>query len=199
MAFTYFFRDMNTFDVVKEVAMPRLVGQRSLKIWDAGCATGAEPFTLAILLKESMGDFVFRNVKIHATDLNGNFAEVIQKAEYPYEQVQRIPPDLFEKYFVESEKSDHYVLKDIIRKSVTFQEHDLTSLKPMDSGYSLVVCKNVLMHISAEQRIQVLKMFYDVLAPGGFLATEQTQKMPTEAMQWFKPLSSTGAVFEKFN
>ena len=197
MAFTYFFRDMVTFNAVSEYAFPVLSSKREHKIWDAGCANGSEPYTLAMILRESMGQFAFRNVKILGTDLNGRFAEVIEAGEYSDEETKRIPKDIFDTYFAPAEKPGNFVLDASIRRSVTFKQHDLTSLEPVGDGFGLIVCKNVLLHISPEERIEVLKMFHKSLAEGGFLAVEQTQKMPEQALPWFRPVSPAAPVFQK--
>jgi chemotaxis protein methyltransferase CheR len=197
MAFTFFFRDMNALDIVQDHVMPFLKTRRHVDIWDAGCATGAEPYTLAILLRENMGAFMFRNVRIKATDLNPTFARTISEAEYPHESVKRIPPELLARYFAPSSTSDHYKLTDNIRKSVSFQHHDLTSLTPVGSAFSLIVCKNVLLHVTPKQRIDVLEMFHNSLDSGGYLTVEQTQKLPPEAEGWFQPVVPAGSVFRK--
>lgn len=197
MAFTFFFRDMYTLDLVEQHVIPNLRNRRYLDIWDAGCATGAEPYTLAILLRENMGQFMFRNVRIHATDINGQFGETISKGIYPAEQVGRIPEQVLGKYFSKADDSGAYQLDESIRKSISFLKHDLTSLKPIREGFGLILCKNVLLHIKPEQRIDVIKMFRDALSPGGYLAVEQTQKLPDEARDWFKPVAGFGPVFQR--
>lgn len=197
MAFTYFFRDMVSFNAVSEYVFPVLSSKREHKIWDAGCANGSEPYTLAMLLRESMGQFAFRNVKILGTDLNGRFAEVIESGVYSDEETKRIPKDVFDTYFSPADKSGSFVLDPAIRRSVTFKQHDLTSLEPVGDNFGLIVCKNVLLHISPAERIEVLKMFHKSLADGGFLTVEQTQKMPDEALPWFRPVSPAAPVFQK--
>jgi len=199
MAFTFFFRDQHTLDLIEEHVLPQLRTRRYLDIWDAGCATGEEPFTLAILLRENMGQFQFRNVRICATDLNGSFGDLINKASYSDEQVKRIPEEVLKKYFVPAGDSGRYTLDESIKQSVSFKEHDLTTLQTVKKDFGLIVCKNVLLHLSLQQRVDVLRMFHDSLVEGGFLATESTQKMPVEAQKWFRPVASDGPVFQRIN
>ena len=68
MAFTYFFRDMHTLEMIRDHVIPMLRIKRHIKIWDAGCAMGHEPYSLAIMMRENMGNMIFRNVRIYATD-----------------------------------------------------------------------------------------------------------------------------------
>lgn len=196
MAFTYFFRDLHTLKLIEQHVIPQLATRRYLDIWDAGCADGPEPYTLAMMLSENMGKFLFRNVRIHATDLNGRFGETISNGVYPQEQVKRIPSEVFERYFDPVGNGD-FVLKEAIRKAVRFQEHDLTSLQPVRDGFGLIVCKNVLLHLSHDDRVAVLRMFHNSLSPGGYLATEQTQKMPVEVQGLFSQLVPDGQVYQR--
>lgn len=199
MAFTYFFRDLQTLDLICEHALPSLRSKRYINIWDAGCAMGPEPYTLAMLLRERIGNMYFRNIKIKATDIDGSnlFDNIIQEAEYPKEQIERIPKDIFNKYFNESDKPDYYRINDEIKKSVSFQKHDLLTLKTIGTDFGLILCKNVLLHFNELQRIAVIRMFYDSLVDGGYLAMEQTQKLPKEFEKLFEPVVSNAQLFKK--
>jgi len=199
MAFTYFFRDLHILEIISKYALPVLASKKYMKIWDAGCAMGQEPYSLAMVLSENMGYMYFRNVKILATDIDQSnlFDKIIGEGIYPAEQTQRIPKDIFNKYFEASEKEGHFILNETIRKSVKFKRHDLLSLEPPDTDFGLIICKNVLLHFNEEQRIAVIKMYYDALMEGGYLAFEQTQKMPKELVHLFEPVVSNGQVFKK--
>ena len=199
MAFTYFFRDMQTLKAIRDHVLPALKTRRYINIWDAGCAMGPEPYSLAMVLRENMGRMIFRNVKIHATDIDGSnlFGKIIKDGEYPGEQVRRIPKDIFHKYFAPNGRPDHFVIADEIRKSVEFQKHDLLSLKPMRNNFGLIVCKNVLLHFKEAERLNVIRMFYGALSEGGFLATEQTQKLPEKLKDLFEPVAPNVQLFRK--
>jgi len=82
---------------------------------------------------------------------------------------------------------------------VKFMKHDLLTLVPVEKDVGLIVCKNVLLHFTQEERIKVFKMFYDALSEGGFLATEQTQKLPEEVKYLFEPVVSNAQVFRKLS
>ncbi|WP_342304192.1 CheR family methyltransferase [Methanolobus sp. ZRKC5] len=197
MAFTYFFRDMQTLEMVKDYVIPELRSRRYIHIWDAGCAMGPEPYSLAIILRENMG-IIFRNVRIHATDIDNSnlFGDIIKKGIYPREMVQRIPEPLFNKYFSPSDEPDHFIISEEIRKSVEFTKNDLLDLKPIRTSLNLILCKNVLLHFNEKERMDVLKMFYDSLDEG-YLATEQTQKIPTELQDYFEPVVANAQLYRK--
>lgn len=200
MAFTYFFRDRQTLDFIVEHLVPRVTGRSRIKIWDAGCASGEEPYTFAILLAEKMGKYIFKNVEIHATDLDisNQFGEIINNGIYPYKELQRIPEDLFQKYFTKTDESgEKYKISEELSSKMRYKRESLLSYIPTGNGFSLVICKNVLLHQTYEQRIKILEMFHDALADEGLLAMEQTQKMPDELAGRFVPLVSNAQLFRK--
>lgn len=197
MAFTFFFRDQTPLQHAVNFLVQATAGRSRVNIWDAGCAMGQEPYTLAILLAESMGTFAFRNIRIFATDHDAPLLEVVEAGRYPREELQRIPENLFEKYFEPDDRSGYYRLKDAVKSRVTPRHHDLLSLKPIQSGFSLVVCKNVLLHFDHAQRVRVLRMFHEALEPGGLLAMEHTQKLPSELSAYFQQLVDDGQVFRR--
>ncbi|MBN1551604.1 chemotaxis protein CheR [bacterium] len=179
MAFTYFFRDTHTLEKSIEQFVPFVIGYQNIYIWDAGCASGQEAYSLAMLCAEHMGYFAFKNLQIDATDIDASnlFADIIRRGLYPSDQVQRIPPYYHQKYFTGNEKGDHYGIDSKLCKHVRFYKHDLLSLQPIRTNYSLIVCKNVLLHFNEMERRKIMALFYQCLRSGGFLAMEQTQKM----------------------
>ena len=199
MAFTYFFRDMQTLEAIRDYVIPALRTRRYINIWDAGCAMGPEPYSIAIIIRENMGNMLFRNVKIYATDIDGSnlFEKIISDGVYPREQVQRIPKDIFTRYFAPADRPEHFRIAEEIRKCIEYQRQDLLALKPVRTSFGLIVCKNVLLHFKEEERIDVIKMYYNALAEGGFFVTEQTQKMPEKLKDLFKPVVSNVQLFRK--
>jgi chemotaxis protein methyltransferase CheR len=200
MAFTFFFRDLQTLELIREHALPTLKGRSHIDIWDAGCAMGPEPYTLAIIIRESMGHFLFRNVRIFATDVDGSnlFGKTIEDGIYPREMVERIPKELFDRYFeATSEKPDHFIIREDLRKCIRFERHDLLSLTPPRTNVSLILCKNVLLHFSEQERIEVMSMFHETLDDGGYFVTEQTQKLPEQLNHLFEPIVSNAQIFRK--
>jgi chemotaxis protein methyltransferase CheR len=199
MAFTYFFRDVQTLELACDHALPVLKTRRYINIWDAGCAMGPEPYTLAIILRERMGHMYFRNVRITATDIDESnlFGKIISDGLYPREQVERIPRDLFNSYFEKAEREGYYRIVDEMRRALNFRKHDLLTLQSPGNNYGLIVCKNVLLHFNEEQRIKVIQMFYDSLMEGGFLVFEQTQALPKSVSHLFAPVVSNAQLFQK--
>jgi chemotaxis protein methyltransferase CheR len=197
MAFTFFFRDTQTLELLAEHALPELKQRQYIKVWDAGCAMGPEPYSLAIILRENMGRFLFRNVRIHATDIDeSNFGEIIAQGVYPEDALKRIPPEYFDKYFAPYTPG-HFQICAEIRSAVQFQRHDLLTLKPPQEDFGLVVCKNVLLHFTQEERTHVVEMFHRALIPGGYFVTEHTQKLPAGAEALFRQVTAAAQLFQK--
>jgi chemotaxis protein methyltransferase CheR len=188
VAFTFFFRDQQVLERVVEQILPSLAGRSFPRIWDAGVAMGQEPYTLSIMFAERMGRFGFNNLRIEATDVesSGQFAQMIEAAVYPKDELVRMPEGILEKYFEPNGKPGYFRVVDNIRQRIKFQRHDLLSFQEIGQGFSLVLCKNVLLHFQASERIEVLKMFHRALAPGGLFASEQTQEMPQELSSIFQ-------------
>lgn len=198
MAFTFFFRDLHSIERTLELFIPLVTGKSVIKIWDAGCANGPEPYTLAILLNEKMNKFQFKNVKIICTDidLSNQFGDIIEKGIYSNEEVARIPQDYLEKYFTKISDNKVQVI-DEIRNKLTFYKHDLLTLTSIGNDFSLILCKNVLLHFTYEERIKVINMFYNSLSPNGLLVTEQTQKLPDEFKGKFEQVASDAQIYKK--
>lgn len=199
MAFTYFFRDYQTLDAIRIHALPFLRTKQYLDIWDAGCASGQEPFSLSMMINESMGYMLFRNVRILATDIDesNQFEKIIREGTYPRELIQRIPEETLQRFFKPSEIDNHFVLNEEIIRSVSFMKHNLLTYEPPGREFGLILCKNVLLHFSEEQRIRVIEMFHDALTDGGYFVMEQTQKLPKEVSHLFEAVVSNAQLFKK--
>lgn len=199
MAFTFFFRDLHVLELIVRHVVPSFAGRTFVRIWDAGCAMGQEAYTLAILLAEHMGYFAFQNIRIHATDIDesGDFGRIVREGVYRREDLERVPAELVRKYFEPAAQSECLRVVERLRARVVFERHDLLSLEPIGHGFSLILCKNVLLHFSPEQQLRVIRMFHRALTPGGYFATEQTQKLPPELAPLFRQVVSDGQLFSK--
>jgi chemotaxis protein methyltransferase CheR len=199
MAFTFFFRDQQVLERVVEHVLPGIAGRSHPRVWDAGAAMGQEPYTLSIMFAAKMNRFAFNNLRIDATDVEstGQFAQMIEAAVYPGDELSRLPEGILEQYFEPADKPGHYRVIDNIRRRIAFQRHDLLTFQEIGQGYSLVLCKNVLLHFQAPERIEVLRMFHRALAPGGLFASEHTQEMPRELDSLFERVLPNVQLFRK--
>jgi chemotaxis protein methyltransferase CheR len=199
MAFTYFFRDGQALDLLAEHVIPHLATRRYMDVWDAGCATGPEPYSIAITFREHMGPFLFRNLRIWATDVDetNTFGRIIARGAYSQQETKRIPPAIRAKYFSAQGGDGSLQVSEEIRRVVRFQRHDLLSLEPVREQFGLIVCKNVLLHFSPPERVDVIRMFHRALSESGYFLTERTQDLPPQTAQLFSRVTSTGQLFKK--
>jgi len=201
MAYTSFFRDTDALNAIGDIVIPAISHSRVIRVWDAGCASGEEPFTLAILFASKLGAFHFRNLDILATDYEESnypqFEERIRAAEYSRQDIFWVPAEHLEQYFEPTGNAEVFRLTEPIRERVRYIKHDLLTLVPPETGQSLIVCKNVLMHFSPEDQVKVLEMFHQALQPGGFLAMDGNQGMPEAFAARFPQVERGVPLFQK--
>ena len=201
MAYTSFFRDADALAGISDVVIPALAHWRSIRVWDAGCATGEEPYTLAMVFAARLRPFPFRNLDILATDYEESsfpqFAAQIAAARYSRKDIFWVPEPFREAYLVPTGDPEQFEVAAEVREKVRYIQHDLLTLEPPETGQSLIVCKNVLMHFSPEDQVRVLEMFHRCLAPGGYLAMDGNQALPAVFAGRFLAIGPGVPVFQK--
>ncbi len=201
MAQTCFFRDKDVLDLIVTHVIPEISTQREIRIWDAGCANGEEVYSIAMLLAENLNPFAFRSVYLDATDQEESsfpqFERIIRAGLYNKSAVIFIPESYREKYVQHSGVPDSYEVIPELRSRITYRKHDLTSLEILRTDYSLIVCKNVLMHIDPEVQPKVVRMFHQSLRDPGYLALDRYQTMPADVAPLFRKVSDSGNLFLK--
>jgi len=168
---TGFFRDPPAWDYLAAEILPRILADKGedepVRIWSAGCASGEEAYTLAMVTAEAMGaDAVRDRVKIYATDLDEEALSQARQARYTAKQVEGVPPELLERYF--EHNGDDYTFSKELRRSVIFGPHNLIKDAPIPR-IDLLVCRNTLMYLNSETQAQVLARFSFALREGGYL------------------------------
>jgi two-component system CheB/CheR fusion protein len=168
---TGFFRDRAAWDSVRSLAIPEIVrgtpSARAIRAWSAGCATGEEAYTLAMLLAEQLGPEEFRErVKIFATDIDEDVLSTARYAAYNDRQVEGVPSELLTKYF--EQVNGLYFFRRDLRRQVIFGRHDLINDVPI-SRIDILTCRNTLMYLDAETQAGVLSRLFSALNQGGFL------------------------------
>jgi two-component system, chemotaxis family, CheB/CheR fusion protein len=195
---TSFFRDAQTWECLRDEVVPRIVASKGdgehLRVWSAGCASGEEPYSLAILFADALGVDRFRSqVKIYATDVDEEALAQGRHASYADHQLAGIPAAALARYF-EKSNGRHVFNKDL-RRSVIFGRHDLIQDAPI-SRVSLIVCRNTLMYFNAEVQAKILDRFHFALEHGGFLFLGKAEMLLARSTM-FWPLDLKGRVFEK--
>jgi two-component system CheB/CheR fusion protein len=168
---TSFFRDAEAWEVLKTEVVPSLVAHaepdKPIRIWSVGCASGEEPYSIAMLLADALGKSEFcSRVKIYATDLDEEALKVARLATYSPRDVEGVPPALLERYFERT--NNHYVFERELRKCVIFGRHNVVHDAPI-SRIDLLVCRNLLIYLEAETQGVVLPRLHYALNPNGYL------------------------------
>ena len=181
---TSFFRDLPTWEFVAAEVVPKLVALRTptapIRVWSAGCASGEEAYTLAMILAEQLGTEMFRaRVKIYATDVDDDALGRARQAVYGEREVAHLPPQLIERYFDHGDRGAFAFRKDL-RRQVIFGRHDLIQDAPI-SRIDLLVCRNTLMYFNAETQARILARFHFALNDGGVLMLGRAETLLSQA------------------
>ncbi|MFY0690414.1 MAG: PAS domain-containing protein [Paracoccaceae bacterium] len=195
---TRFFRDSAEFESFA-AAIRKLVQRKPqgpLRIWVAGCATGEEVYSIAILLAEAMGGaaaLAASNTQIFATDIDRDALETARCGEYSQGALIDVPEDLVEGYF--SQTPDGVRVVDALRSAVIFSDHNLCQDPPF-MNMDLICCRNVMIYFGPKLQAKVLTRFHYAMGPEAllFLGTAETV---AEAGHLFVPAGDQGQIFRK--
>ena len=195
---TTFFRDPSAWEHLAREIVPQIIGSNGgsapIRLWSAGCASGEEPYTLAIVMSEALGEEGFRQrVKIYATDIDDDALNAARQGRYSAKAVEPVPVELRAKYF--NNTAGHYVFKPELRRSIIFGRHDLVQHAPI-SRVDLIVCRNTLMYFNAETQDRILSRLHFALNDGGFLFLGRAEMLLTHG-ELFRPVDLKHRIFAK--
>jgi two-component system, chemotaxis family, CheB/CheR fusion protein len=180
---TGFFRDPATWEHLATDVVPHLVTSRPpaapLRVWCAGCASGEEPYTVAMVLARALGEAgLVEHVKIYATDVDEEALDVARHGAYSSRDVEDVPRDALQRFF---ERSDGgYTFRRDLRRAVIFGRNDLVHDAPI-SRVDLLVCRNTLMYFNAETQERILRRFHVALDDDGLLVLGKSEMLVTHA------------------
>lgn len=169
---TRFFRDTALFEYLRTDVLPELIDEamsqgRELRIWSAGCATGEEPYSLALLVADLIGRSNPIGVRIFATDLDENAIAFGRRGIYSPTALAGVPKDLVDRFFTPVEEG--FEVRPQVRGMVVFGQHDLGQRPPFPN-IDLVLCRNVLIYFTSGLQQQALEAFAYSIRDGGYLA-----------------------------
>lgn len=184
---TLFFRDRRPFEVFSRVVLPRLMEtrgeQRSIRIWCAGCATGQEPYSLAMLLDEQARQLAGWRIEILATDISRAALETARAGAYNQFEVQRgLPVSMLLRNF--NREGDSWRLAERLRTRVEFRELNLVDRFDAIGVFDVVFCRNVLIYFDEPTRHDVLHRIADVCRPDGFLLLGAAETVMEANSHW---------------
>jgi len=172
---TYMFREYDQLQAFANYCLPEVLsakqarGERTLRLWSAGCSSGEEPYTLAMILQEVFPQAQSWDCEILATDIDENMLRKVAEARYGCRSVNEVPDQYREKYLIED--GDEFVVR---RRSAALVHplhlnlHDRMAMRAM-RGFDFVFCRNVLIYFDDLSRKAVVDHFYNALNPGGYI------------------------------
>lgn len=167
-----FYRNPKRWEVLEKKIFPRLLKEnKRLKVWSAACSTGEEPYTLAIILSNFMP---ISQVSVFATDIDKVILERAKNGFYMDRSLKDVPQDILKKYF--TKEALGYRINDEIKNTVTFKQQNLLADR-YETGYDLIVCRNVMIYFTEEAKNQLYHKFSNALKPGGVLFVGSTEQI----------------------
>ena len=207
---TRFFRDYSTFKYLRDVILPSIsheMQQRGLKtfrIWSAGCATGEEAYSMAILLNEIFGEKINEYIiSIYGTDIDREALNKAKIGTFDEKSLAETPTHYIKKYFVKISNDKErfgckYKVKDNVRRLIRFKYHDLTSGKSM-GVFNMILCRNVIIYFAKDIRERLFSFFYNSLRDFGYLILGKTEVIPQEVGNLFEPINPEERIYQKIS
>jgi chemotaxis protein methyltransferase CheR len=167
-----FFRNSNHWEILEKRIVPELLkDNKALKIWSAGCSTGEEAYSLAIMCNER---HISLSEPILATDIDNEVLEKAGMGIYSEKAIQSMPPAYLKKYF--TAEGNYYKVNSNIKQMVRFQQQDLLKTT-FGRGFDLILCRNVVIYFTEESKQRLYQKFCDALRPRGVLFIGSTEQI----------------------
>ncbi len=193
--YTTFLRDPDVYRHLEYVILPKLFQYSPVRIWSAGCASGEEPYSLAILTHKILGSKLASHpVTIYASDIDKDALSKAAKGEYQEKQLQGVNRLMIDNYF--TKEGSTYRVKDHVKQLIHFEEFDL--MKPAaHTGLDLILCRNVMIYFSREGQQQVHMHFYNALRDGGYFVSGKAEILSGEPAEKFVSIDVKTRVYQK--
>ena len=198
---TKFFRNWETYAAIEKKVIPSLFDrdEEEVRIWSAGCASGEEPYSIAILMHKYAVNAGIESrldaVNIIGTDIDSECLGEAERAFYAEAAIGETPAALRSQYFPEV-AGLHTMLPEV-RRLVTFQCNDLLSFQPPAENLHLLICRNVIIYFEREAQDALFLEFHRLIAPGGFLVLGKVETLLGDARGLFTPVNSRERIFRK--
>jgi chemotaxis methyl-accepting protein methylase len=186
---TAFFRDPDVYDVIGRRVLPRLIALKKetrssrIRIWSTCCATGEEPYSLAIILRELLADSDKQyDTTIYATDIDEEALITAVLGRYRDEKMSMLGPALKERYFAPAREKGTYAVRDSVKRLVLFRKLDLISESPFNR-MDMVVCRNMLIYVKRDRQLPIYEKLCAALDPGGYLVLGRSENPPASIMK----------------
>lgn len=192
---TRFFREEHHFRALSESVLPPLLSlARSggrVRLWSAGCSTGEEPYSLAMLLLENCPEAASLDIRILATDLDPAVIARARAARYPDVGNSGVPKPLAARYFFPASEEGFQEVRPALRNLITFAELNLMTHWPMKRDFDIIFCRNVVIYFDAATQDRLWQRFAALLPAGGHLFIGHSERVGQDALSQFQPVGIT--------
>ena len=190
---SYFYRNPEVFDYFRVNLLPRLLDQRSIVFWSAGCASGEETYSIAICLHETLGNRMVRyRIRVLGTDVDQDAVKHAQDGIYTDFALSYLPRALVERYF--QKRDDRYAIVPELKKYAEFFCQDLFQPPPFDK-VDVIFCRNVLIYFEKEAQKRLVNILHGVLKPAGHLILGKTEILL--GVEGFKVVNTRERIYQK--
>lgn len=180
---TYFMREKEHFDFLRDVALPEFdkTGRNEIRAWSAGCSSGEEPYTLAmIMLDYYAGKPKMPTLAILASDISQKVLMQAQQAIYPKEALKDLPQGWDTKYF-DKISEDQYRVKDKVRRCVTFKTVNLMDNFRFKAPFEFIFCRNVMIYFEKQRKTELVSRFHQWTRPGFYFFISHSESIERSA------------------
>lgn len=197
---TKLFRNWEVYDAIAREVIPALwnAGPSAIRVWSAGCSSGEEPYSLAVLFHRyavSRKEVAkLSRVSIVGTDIDRDSLAAAARGHFTEAAFADTPPDLRERYFT---PAPPYTVDPAVRAVMTFAQRDLLREGPPATALDLVICRNVLIYFDRGSQERLLDVFHGALAPGGFLVLGKVETLLGESRTRFGSVDARQRIFRK--
>tara|TARA_R110002124_G_scaffold211577_4_gene377835 strand:- start:446 stop:1354 length:909 start_codon:yes stop_codon:yes gene_type:complete len=193
---TNFFREEHHFEALKTQVLPELVSHARrggrVRLWSAGCSSGEEACTIAFCLLDQCPEASSLDIRILATDIDGDVLKRARSGHYPARSIAKLPEGLAERHFEPSHTfADEKTVNVRLRSLVTYRQLNLVKPWPFRRPFDVVFCRNVAIYFNADTQDQLWNRFKDVLQPGGYLFMGHSERLSNSVKQSFEPVAIT--------
>ncbi|MDE1813119.1 MAG: protein-glutamate O-methyltransferase CheR [Thaumarchaeota archaeon] len=202
---TNFFRDSTVFDRFQLSILPQILSgigeRRKIRVWSAGCASGEEPYSIAMLFKQVIGKMTNLDIEVVANDVNKMAIQFAERGRYPAKSVESLPLNIIENNFrkiTDDQNNVEYEVVQSIKDMVTFKSGDI--LSDTIQSFDVVFCRNVLIYYEKEAQELILTKFYKGLRDSGYLVLGMDETLFGKRCQkLFDPLMARERIYKKIS
>lgn len=183
---TYFMREKNHFEYLREKVLPYLVNSvkdRDLRIWSAGCSSGEEAYTIAMLLDEFFKEEkLWWDKKILATDISEKVLNIAKNGVYHKEQISPLP-EMWKREYLIKRDEENFIFTEKIRNEIIYRKFNLMdNVFPFKKKFHVIFCRNVMIYFDNNTKSELIRKFYNSMEHGGYLFIGHSESLNGETM-----------------